>query len=488
MTSSPRANLVRRRGPLVVRRLAVGFVAVVVAGCSAASTPTPSPSSAAPGSASPASSSVASATPTATSNAPVTLTFTPFPLWNGITGTEPNGQGSDYWNKLAADYTAAHPNVTIKVEMGDWSTSKQTLTAQLTAGTPPDLEYLCDNDALTYNQYLVNLNSYIDAAYRADVTPATWDLYTVKGNIDIFPGMVQWDALIINADLFRERGVPIPADPARSWTWDDFMSAVQKLTFTRTNGSKVYGTAVAGIANASDVEWYNLHYLFNRGARFMDPTLHTFTLNNQAGVDAMQWLLDLQDKYKVVPPGSSGLTWEDAWNMLYRGQIAMWHGAPWTIAQGKSDAATQKTKAPDLEIVQYPTLPGQPMVTDLASCGFGVFNYANDPNRTQAAIAFAQYVTSADKLKDWKAGGYVPARLSAASGLYAGDANMTAYTMMEPFGQHFWSRAVDILKYADPMNAILPSVFNHEATPQQALDKFVAAAQPIFDKLLPAGQ
>ena len=278
--------------------------------------------------------------------------------------------------------------------------------------------------------------------------------------------MVQWNTLIVNADLFRERSVPLPADPERAWTWDEFMSALEKLTFTRADGSKVYGTAIAALAAPNDVEWYNLHYAFNRGARFMDPSLTKFTLNDPAGVAAVQWLLDLQDTHKVVPPGGSGLSWDDAWGMLFRGQIAMWHGAPWVLSYAQSQASDGTIDAaPDLQIVQYPHEDGQPMVTDIASCGFGVFDYPNDPNRTAAAVEFAKFATSTEKLKDWKAGNYVPARLSASDGLYAGDANMSAYAQQAQFGQHFWSRAVDILSYADEMNAVLPAVLNHEATP-----------------------
>jgi ABC-type glycerol-3-phosphate transport system substrate-binding protein len=463
----------RREAPSQAR-LTAG-IALLVAACSGATPSATSPTSQATGGATtvvPATAAPATEAP----SKPETLTFTPFPLWNGVDGSDPNGQPDAYWKKLASDYTALHPMITINVEMGDWGTSQQTLTSQLAAGTPPDVEYMCDNNALTYEQYLVDMDPYIDEAYRADVTPATWDLYSVDGKVQELPGMVQWNSLIINSGLFAERNVPLPSGPERSWTWDQFMDAVRKLTFKRDDGSKVYGTAIAGVANASDVEWYNLHYLFNRGARFMDPALTKFTLNDQKGVDGLQWLLDLQDKEKVVPPGAAGLTWGDAWDMLYRGQIAMWHGAPWTVAQADGGGGDSSK----LMLVQYPTFPGEPMVTDISSCGFGVFQYP-DADRTAAAIEFAKYVTSTERLKDWKAGGYVPARLSAADGLYAGDANMAAYALMGTAGQHYWSRAVDILSYADPMNAILPSVLNHEATPKEALDKFVSEAQPIFD-------
>ena len=74
----------------------------------------------------------------------VSLDFIPFPLWSGITGTEPDGQGRDYWDQIAEEFQEMHPNVTVNVEMGDWTTSKEELTARLAANDPPDVMYTCD--------------------------------------------------------------------------------------------------------------------------------------------------------------------------------------------------------------------------------------------------------------------------------------------------------------------------------------------------------
>lgn len=442
--------------------------AILLAACAAPATPAPAPTAAPP-----------------TAAPDVSIDFTAFPLWSGITGTEADGQGRDYWDKIAGEFHDAHPNVTVNVEMGDWATYKEVLTARLAANNPPDVTYMCDQDTHLYRDQFVPMDSYIDAAYKADVTQDTWDLYTVDGKVRALPAMVQWNALIINADLFRERGVPIPADPDRAWTWDEFMDAAQKLTFDRDGDGAidVYGTAVAGIN--WDIEWYNLHYGFNRDARFMDPTLSTFTINNDKGVEYMQWLLDLQDKYKVIPPGAAGLSLDDVYQMLFRGQVAMFHGAPFVISWMESSVASgELEKAVDLQIVQYPHFEGETMVTDLASCGFAVFNRPDEPYRTEQAVQLALYITSADKLRDWKAGGYMPARLSAMDGLYDDNPNLQALIGMAPYAKLFWSRDSDIMAFADQFNAVIPAVFNHEATPKEALDTFVTEAQPIFDQNL----
>ncbi len=422
------------------------------------------------------------AQPTSVVEPEVTINFTAFPLWYGITGTEADGKGQDYWEMIAGEFSQAHPNVTINIEMADWATYKEILTARLEADNPPDVTYMCDNDLHLFKNYLLPLDSYIDEEYDADVTADTWGLYTVDSHVLGFPGQIGWNTLIINADLFRERGVTIPADPERAWTWDEFMDALQKLTFDRDGDGKidVYGTAVAGIN--WDMEWYNLHYAFNRGARFMDPTLTKFTINDEQGIEAIQWLLDLQEKYKVIPTGAAGLSLDDAYQMLFRGQVAIFHGAPWVISWMESSAASGEIEKPvDLMIVQYPHSEGETMVTDIASCGFAVFNDEANPEKSNTAAEFAKYMTSSEKLRDWKAAGYVPARLSSMEDLYSDNPNMTVYSSMAQYGRIFWARDVDMWTYADQLNSIIPAVFNMELTPKEALDQFVSEAQPIFD-------
>jgi ABC-type glycerol-3-phosphate transport system substrate-binding protein len=150
-----------------------------------------------------------------------------------------------------------------------------------------------------------------------------------------------------------------------------------------------------------------------------------------------------------------------------------------------SVASGELEQPADLMMVQYPHFDGETMVTDLASCGFAVFDRPDDLYRAEMAAKLALYLTSSDKLRDWKAGGYMPARLSSMEGLYDDNANIQALMGMAPYGRIFWSREVDMWEYADQLNAILPAVFNHDLTPQEALDKYVEDAQPIFDENLP---
>jgi multiple sugar transport system substrate-binding protein len=376
--------------------------------------------------------------------------------------------------------------VDVSVEILDFATALEKIGAVLDAGTQPDVQWMCSGLGPKYYELgaLVPLEDYIDSAWRSDVPQGVWESGTYRGHILYAPTQVAIMGLIINRDLFNERGVPVPAAPERAWTWDEFEDAVKKLTFTRSDGSKVYGTAVCAVN--VDQEWSNLHYWFNRGARFLDPTLRKFVLNDDKGVAACQWMLDLQDKDKVIPPGGAGLSLDDCWQMLYRGQVAMFHGQPYIIGGMEQLVASGELKKPaDLIMVQYPHFPGQNMIADLDSCGFFVFKQ-KDPARNQWGVELAKFLTSTDSLKEWKAGRFIPARRSAAQGLYEGEEVMDAMSQIMQYGSgSMYSRVVDQYLYANQINSVLPAVLNHSQTCKEALDQFVTEGQAIFDANYP---
>jgi multiple sugar transport system substrate-binding protein len=463
------------------RTIALVILASLLVGCGAAATPTQSPQAT-------ATTAAATSTTAPTTAAQTDIKMWGYAIWTGITGTEPDGKGEDYWNYKSGQVRETHPNVNVALEMLDPATYKEKLGAALNAGDQPDVMWMCSGNISPYADMgaLEPLESYVDAAWKADVPEGVWQNTTYRGHYWYFPTNVFLRGLIINQDLFNERGVPIPAAPDRAWTWDEFDQALDKLTFDRDGDGRndVYSTAICAVN--TDMEWYNLHYMFNRGAHFMDPTETKFTFNDQKAVDACQWMLDLQDTRKVVPPGGAGLSIDDCDQMLYQGKVAIFHGAADVIANMEQMVTQGQLEKPaNLIMVQYPHFPGEHMTTDLDSCGIFVFKN-KDPNKTAAAVEFAKSLTTTESLREYKAARLLPARISSATGLYEGDQAMTVMSKMMEYGDGaMWSRVVDIYLYANQMNAIIPSVLNHAATCKQALDTFVSEAQAIFDANAP---
>lgn len=96
-----------------------------------------------------------------------------------------------------------------------------------------------------------------------------------------------------NRDMFDAAGVEYPS---KEWTWDDFLSAAQKLTLTDDSGVVTqYGFAAGG--------WWPwwMSFMYQNGGRVLDETLENVVVNAPENVEAINFYTDLVHKYKVAP-------------------------------------------------------------------------------------------------------------------------------------------------------------------------------------------
>src|SRR5512138_1501278 len=195
-------------------------LAMVAAFLLAACGGTPAPTQAPP----PAETKAPEATqPPAATEAPaqkVTVT------WWHITTKDP---GLSDWKKMADDYMAAHPNVTIEITVLENEAFKTKLTTVMQSGDPPDIFQSWGGG--TFNQQ-------VDAGLLKDITPdlnadAAWKDSFAPGALGVYSYQgknygVPWDMGMVgfwyNKDLFKQAGIDTP--PA---TWSEFLDDVKKL-------------------------------------------------------------------------------------------------------------------------------------------------------------------------------------------------------------------------------------------------------------------
>jgi multiple sugar transport system substrate-binding protein len=215
---------------------------------------------------------------------PVTLTLAGWSL-----STTPE------FKTLADGFHATHPDVTVEVKEYDAANYDTQMTADLAAGTAPDI----------YAQKtLKNLYTYATGGQLVDVsdvagklgsTVGGLDAYKVDGKTYAIPYRQDSWVLYYNKALFDKAKV---AYPDGSWTWDDYATAAKNLTTgLKAAGSKAVGTyehtwqstvqgfALAQTPNANltggDFSYLKPYYqraldLQNAGAQ---PTLGTATTN-----------------------------------------------------------------------------------------------------------------------------------------------------------------------------------------------------------------
>ncbi|NMC13895.1 MAG: extracellular solute-binding protein, partial [Chloroflexi bacterium] len=156
-----------------------------------------------------------------TSEEPVTIT------WWHISTKDP---ALSDWQKMADDYMAAHPNVTIEITVLENEAFKTKLTTVLQSGEVPDIFQSWGGGTLKEQidaGLLKDITADLDAdggAWRDTFAPGALAVFSADGKNYGVPwdmGMVGW---WYNKDLFAQAG--ITSTPT---TWSEFLADVQLL-------------------------------------------------------------------------------------------------------------------------------------------------------------------------------------------------------------------------------------------------------------------
>lgn len=215
-----------------------------------------------------------------------------------------------------------HPNIKLSVQTASFNTYYTKFNTNLAAGTLPDVFMM--SGAYFYNAAqkgaLKDLGSYLASSkvklsdYFTESANQTWHGKTmaVPKEIDIL-------ALAYNKDLFDQAGIKYPT---AGWTWDDLLAAAQKITALSKPGQEMYGFYSY---NSGQQIWGDL--VAQNGGGFLNQDMNKGALDSDAAVEAIQFAVDLVQKYKVSPPaqGVSSLPGyiESGGNPFLTGRIGM---------------------------------------------------------------------------------------------------------------------------------------------------------------------
>jgi multiple sugar transport system substrate-binding protein len=221
------------------------------------------------------------------------------------------------------------------------------------------------------------IDTYLTADDKADIYPNLLKAVTFNGKAYAWPLWVPPVGMYLNLDIFKERGVEVPKD---DWTYDEFVEIAKKLTFTRSNGTKVYG-----YTGAVDPD------LVNTWPLSADNKKYTF--NSPEGISGLQKLVDLALKYKVTPPDFGTQSPTDVGTGFSDKKNYAMYSEPSGASSGYKQLGLNFTVKP---------MPigglGKPVTTG----GIGLIAVAkiDDEERLKSAMDLARYLTSTEVGKD----------------------------------------------------------------------------------------
>ena len=371
---------------------ALGAAMLIVTACSSGSA-SPAPSSAAPA-ATASATTAAPSTAASPSEAPASASAAAAVTinWYHIQNSDP---GKSLWQKLADQYHASHPNVTINLTVLENEAFKTKLTTLLQAGTPPDLFQSWGGGGLR-EQATAGLVKDITAdvaSWKDTINPGGLGMYQVDGKQYGIPFDLGLVGMWYNKDQFAQAGITTPPT-----TWDELLTDVQTL--------KAKG--IVPIALAGKDTWtgaFYWAYLAVRacGQAAMDKAVTTADWTAPCFVEAgtqFKKLIDL----KPFQSGFLGAPWDGAGSgaaAMATGKGAMQLMGQWLPGTVQANSADKKGLGDKLGWFPFPALTGG---AGDPNDGLGGGNgFAVGKNAPAETTDFLKFLVSTDAANQWGA-------------------------------------------------------------------------------------
>lgn len=420
---------------------------------------------------------LAGATLTAMADENVSLTVWLTPQWKGVfDGTEEGADYDSFLKEAAARYTADHPNVSIDVQVIDGSSRDENLSVAQETNTLPDVMF---EGAFTLSSFyhrgaIVPLTEIITEEDKADIAQGIWDNCMVEDEIFIFPFFHMPGTLIYNADMFEAAGLGDKVGgeyEIATWTPEEFKEILQTL---KEANPGVYPMALFALNNQADT--WNLAYLRMFGNEFYGED-NKLIVNEESGVKALQYILDLYNEGLTVP-GAESLD-SNTNNAMFQNQaIAVSFTNSVLMANLATDMANGTVPAFNYRLAN---IPGDPHPNSFTYVTGAMVMNTGDEARIAAAKDFVKYFCTDPELVLASKNG-TPVRASVVEQVSDELPYLEAYNAND---QYLFNFSKNLAGYTELRNVLFPELqaaLTGEKTAQEALDSYVAAGNKILEE------
>jgi ABC-type glycerol-3-phosphate transport system substrate-binding protein len=227
------------------------------------------------------------------------------------------------WNEDVAIFEKANPNITIHSIYAAQCDIPAQFTAQLKAGTEPNV----------FGTYFTDLNQVLDSGQAADITQyvnsstvPTWNDIVPSAKKAVTAGTTLYglpyqnytQGLVINRKLFTEAGLN-PDNPPTTWAQvEQDAVAITKL------GNGIYGYGEYSSQNTGG--WHFSSEIDAEGGQMVSSG-STAAFNSAQGTAVLQALHTLRFTDKAMSP-TQGLAWGTLQKQMGAGKLGMYIAAP----------------------------------------------------------------------------------------------------------------------------------------------------------------
>lgn len=384
--------------------------------------------------------------------------------------------------KIADDFHKANPNIIVEpIYTGNYDDTVVKIQTAIQGNTPPDffLSLATQRFSLASSDSVIALDDLIAKdggdEYINDFLPGFMEDSFVDGKIWSIPFQRSTQIIYYNKDAFKEVGLD-PNSPPK--TWDELLEYSQKLVKKDAAGNvERWGVGLA--QQSGSAQWQFTGFCLENsvnGENLMSDDGKKVFFNTPENVEALQFQIDLQQKYEVMPKGV--VQWTELPGAFLAGKYGIIYHTTGNLTNISKNAPFEFGTGfmPGNKRYGAPTGGGNFYITKGVS-----------PERQAAAWKFIRFATTPERLAQWNVDtGYVAPRASSFD-----TAIMKNYYENLPQA----TVAKDQLKYAKPElttydSARIWRIFNDnyqaaiigDLSPKAALDKAQKEATKVLER------
>ena len=317
------------------------------------------------------------------------------------------------------------------------------IPSQMAAGTAPDFVIPTNENAYQYIADGMFVATDPETLDLSQIAPDAVNVWTIDGKLYGVPLSMQPTALIVNMDMWEAAGLTEDDYPT---TWQKVEAAAEKLS---VNG--VYGLCV-NLTNT--FHFTQVVQGFGGGWGYGE------TIDSEANIKALDWLIDMFDKGWCISPDQLGDDWDGP--SFAQGKVAMTTGGVWYEGY-MADFDVNWKAFP----IPYDEENEASRGLSLHSNAITVLSSSEHPDlAAQAAI----YLARPESMKNYMEGaGAIPANTELASDFYTNYPNLALLEGTEAYGKSFEYPA-ETEQFQTTLNLKMQSVLYDSGNDMRAAD------------------
>lgn len=303
---------------------------------------------------------------------------------------------------LTDDYVKAHPDVKIDaIYAGSYQDTIAKVITAARGGNPPQIAVALSTDMFTLldDNLILPFNDYAKGEEGKEWLKGFYPAFMLNSELDGkvygIPFQRSTPVLYWNKDAFKAAGLDPDKAPA---TWEEMTADAKKLTKRDASGNVTqWGVR---IPTRGFPYWLFQGLVAENGGKLANAEGTETYFDSKPVVEALQYLVDLSTKDKVMEPGLTD--WGATPKAFFEGQVAMM----WTTTGNLTNV--RKNAPFPFGVAMLPAKKQRGAPT--GGGNFYLFK-GSSPEQLQAAVDFIKWITAPEQSAQWAmATGYVAPR------------------------------------------------------------------------------